>query len=225
MPMANRAYIGIWTRGYSEAVMLDHFERLLGTVPLSPKQPGFTGLVIRAMSPSEVPLLEQNLRGSVAGAAEVVALAREYRNADSTYEVEGDWDLWQRDPESGWWQRQPEQLLLICNGEAYDDGVAADSGHFLVDVGFEHRFTGHAGLLGSHETRSAPADPVEAEFLALMDKEEDLREYYEKTRENIQQLMAWSQAIEQALPVERYRLWSEGEVNLEARLDEILAVR
>jgi hypothetical protein len=33
------------------------------------------------------------------------------------------------------------------------------------------------------------------------------------------------QAVEQALPVERYRLWSEGEENFEARLDEILAVR
>jgi len=31
--------------------------------------------------------------------------------------------------------------------------------------------------------------------------------------------------VENALPVERFRLWSEGEENFEARLDEILAVR
>jgi len=31
--------------------------------------------------------------------------------------------------------------------------------------------------------------------------------------------------VEEALPVERFRLWSEGEENLEARLDEILVVR
>jgi hypothetical protein len=30
--------------------------------------------------------------------------------------------------------------------------------------------------------------------------------------------------VEKALPLERYLLWSEGEENLEARLDEILAV-
>jgi hypothetical protein len=52
-----------------------------------------------------------------------------------------------------------------------------------------------------------------------------LREYQEKTRENIQKLMGWMRAVEEALPVERFRLWSEGEENFEARLDEILAVR
>lgn len=51
-----------------------------------------------------------------------------------------------------------------------------------------------------------------------------LHEYYEKTRENILQLTNWVRAVEKALPIERTRLWSEGEENLEARLDEILAV-
>jgi hypothetical protein len=37
--------------------------------------------------------------------------------------------------------------------------------------------------------------------------------------------MNWIRAVEGALPVERYRLWSEGEENFEARLDEILALR
>jgi hypothetical protein len=31
--------------------------------------------------------------------------------------------------------------------------------------------------------------------------------------------------VAQALPIERFTVWSEGEENLEARLDEILAVR
>ena len=95
----------------------------------------------------------------------------------------------------------------------------------MVELGFEHRFTGHAGLLGSHSVRSVPAGPLEAEFLALMADEMRLQEYYEKTRANIQQLLVWVRAVERALPVEHHRLWSEGEGNLEARLDEILAVR
>jgi hypothetical protein len=52
-----------------------------------------------------------------------------------------------------------------------------------------------------------------------------LREYQEKTLENIQMLMAWMRSAEEALSVDRIRLWSEGEENFEARLDEILAVR
>jgi hypothetical protein len=65
---------------------------------------------------------------------------------------------------------------------------------------------------------------VEAEFLAWMTHEERLHEYYEKTRANIQLLLNWAASVEKALPLERYFLWSEGEENLEARLDEILAV-
>jgi len=53
----------------------------------------------------------------------------------------------------------------------------------------------------------------------------NLKEYHAKTRENIQQLFIWVDAIERALPVERSELWSEGEENMEARLDWILAQR
>ncbi len=57
-----------------------------------------------------------------------------------------------------------------------------------------------------------------------MASEEQLQEYHDKTRQNIQQLLSWIRDVERALPIERYQLWSEGEENLEARLDEILAV-
>jgi hypothetical protein len=52
-----------------------------------------------------------------------------------------------------------------------------------------------------------------------------LHNYYEKTRENIKKLFDWVRRIEKALPVERVQLWSEGEENFEARLEEILAAR
>ena len=183
------------------------------------------GLVVRAIEPSETPLLEHDFRTGVADAAGVVALAREHRNADCSYEVEAHWDLWQPNLETGLWQRTPERLLLICHGPGYDGGApAAESGHFLADLGLEHLFTGHAGLLGTRAQRVEPASPLEAEFLSRMTREGHLREYHEKTRQNIQQLLDWTRAVESALPVERTFLWSEGEENLEARLDEILAV-
>jgi hypothetical protein len=58
-----------------------------------------------------------------------------------------------------------------------------------------------------------------------MSQPQNLREYQEKTRENIKKLMDWMRSAEEALPVEKIPLWSEGEENFEARLDEILAVR
>ena len=58
-----------------------------------------------------------------------------------------------------------------------------------------------------------------------MAQPERLREYQEKTRENIRELMGWMEQVQRALPVERFRLWSEGKENFEARLDDILAAR
>jgi hypothetical protein len=222
--MANHAYASFWVRERSAETMLNRFERLLETFPLSSTWREFTGFVIRAVSPSEPVLAENDLRGTTAAASDVIALAREHDNADCSYEVEGHWDLWQRNLETGIWEKRPERVLLICNGADYDDGAAKESGDFLVDAGFEHFFTGHAGLLGGYGARSAPSDPIEAEFLSWMTHEEHLHEYYEKTRANIQLLLKWVDSVEKALPLERHLLWSEGEENLEARLDEILAV-
>jgi hypothetical protein len=52
-----------------------------------------------------------------------------------------------------------------------------------------------------------------------------LQRYQEKTRENVRKLFDWVRRIEKAVSVEHIRLWSEGEENFEARLEEILAAR
>ena len=224
--MANRAYASIWSKNFSEATVLKQFGRLLEAVPFSAARPGFDELVIRAVDSAETPLVERDLGNHPLDAAGVISLAREYLHADSAYEVQAYWDLWVYDSTSGRWQQRAERLEIACHGEEYDAGVYAETGHFQADVGFEHLFTGHAGLLGAHAGRAAsPQHPAEAEFLAVMVQPENLREYQQRTRENIQKLMDWLRAVEQALPVEHSRLWSEGEENFEARLDEILAVR
>lgn len=222
--MANHAYASFWTRQRTPETMLVRFGHFLATFPFSAVRPGFTGLTIRAISPAEAPLVEHDLRSAKMTASDVISQAREHENPDCSYEVEGHWDIWQRNLETGVWEKGPERVLLMGNGASYDDGVAESSGDFLADVGFEHFFTGHAHILGTYGARSAPSDPVEAEFLSWMTHEEHLHEYYEKTRANIQQLLNWAESVEKALPLQRHLLWSEGEENLEARLDEILAV-
>jgi hypothetical protein len=98
----------------------------------------------------------------------------------------------------------------------------------MADLGFEHFFTGHGGLLapGAASNPFNSSDhPIEHSFRQWMSASGNLKEYHAKTRENIQQLFHWVEAIERALPVERSELWSEGEENFEARLDAILAQR
>jgi len=225
--MANHAYASLWLRDVEESARIEQLERLLETVPLAKTRPGFTSLVIRAVEPSLPPIAEFELRAAPVSAAEIAALAREHANADVAYEVGAHTDLWTRDAESGRWNDTPQPVEISSYGLDYDDGVAAaDLGHFLIDAGFEHFFTGHAGLLGTSGTRIVTAEhPAEQEFLSAMSRPENLRGYYERTRENIQRLLRWTRAAQAALPVERMRLYSEGEENFESRLDEILAVR
>jgi hypothetical protein len=226
--MANRAYLRVWTRDFSEATLIAQCARFLTTAPLSASQSTFTELTVQPIDATETPVAYWDLRPTKFGPAEVAALAIQQLNFDSAYQVAGLWDLWELDIESLKWQHKSEPLLMTCQGLDYDGGIAATDGNFLVDLGFEHFFTGHAGLLAPGATTN-PFDssdhPMEHTFRRWMSSGGNLKEYYARTRENIQQLFAWMERIEAALPVERSELWSEGEENFEARLDAILGQR
>jgi hypothetical protein len=233
--MANRATLRVWTRDFSEAALIEQFVRFLAAVPHSEAEKHFTQLMVQPIDSAETPIAEWNLRGENFGPAETVALALQYINSDTAYFVSALWDLWQFDLESMKWRQSPSPLLLACHGPEYDGGIAESEGNFQVDLGFEHLFTGHGGLLRAAGKpalqlageAAAPVvlpgaeDPVEHTFIRWMATEDNRREYHRKTRENIQQLFDWMATIERALPVERMELTSEGEENFEARLDEI----
>lgn len=228
--MANHAYLRVWTRDFSLETTIAEFARFLTTAPLSASRDFFEELIVQAVDPGETPIAEWDLRPQKAGPAEVAALAAQHLNSDTAYIATASWDLWSFDIETLKWKRNPKPLELICHGLDYDGGIAASAGHFQADLGFEHFFTGHGGLLvPSGASNSDPSNsfdhPVEHTFRQWMAASNNLKEYHAKTRENIQQLFLWVEAIERALPVERTELWSEGEENMEARLDEILAQR
>ena len=223
--MANHAYLGVWCKDFSEERVLDRFASFLATVPASRKKPAFTYLAIRAVDASEAPILEQDFRAMPLDAAGIIELAQDHLHRDSSYEVHCHWDLWVSDGE-GRWRTESQKLEIFCHGEDYDSAFWREHGHLEVNLGFEHLFTGHAGLLGIRQRTRAPAQsPEEARFLEAMAWPENLQSYQEKTRENIRKLMDWVHRIEKAMPDGRVRLWSEGEDNFEARLEEILAVR
>lgn len=231
--MANHAYLRVWTRNFSLETMIAEFARFLTTAPLSPSNDTFDELIVQAVDPGETPIAEWDLRPLKAGPAEVAAIAAQHLDSDTAYFANAAWDLWAFDMDKLKWQRKPEPLELACHGLAYDGGIAASAGHFQADLGFEHFFTGHAGLLVSNtssnckppNSSNSSEHPVEHTFRQWMAASNNLKEYHAKTRENIQQLFHWVDALERAMPVERTELWSEGEENMEARLDEILAQR
>lgn len=218
--------MSVWVRDLADANLLETFGAFLATVPFSAKKPGFTYLVIRAVDAAEAPMVEQDLRSMPLDAASIVELSREHLNSDSAYETRSNWDLWVWDAAAVKWQLEPQPLEILCHAPDYDDGFWRENGHIEVNLGFEHLFTGHAGLLGIRRNgRPAAESPEEARFLEAMAWPENLQRYQEKTRENIRKLLEWMRKIEKAVAVERVRLWSEGEDNFEARLEEILAAR
>src|SRR3984893_7739798 len=226
--MANRAYLRVWTRDFSEATMIAEFARFLTTAPLSASQNAFTELIVQAVDATESAVAEWDLRDQGYGAPEVAALAAQYLHADTAYFVSAEWDLWGLDVETLTWRHEPQPLMLICHGPEYDQRLATTAGHFTADLGLEQFFTGHGGLLapGAASNPFASSDhPIEHTFRRWMATGGNLKEYHAKTRENIQQLLRWVEVVESALPVERSELWSEGEENFEARLDAILARR
>jgi hypothetical protein len=226
--MANRAYLRVWTRDFSQTTLIAQFARFLTAAPLSASENAFKELVVQPIDATELSLAEWDLKDLGYGAAEVAALAAQHIDLDSAYIVTAKWALWSFDVETLKWMNKPEPLTLTCHGPEYDGGLAASEGHFTADLGFEHFFTGHGGLLapGAASNPFESSDhPLEHTFRQWMSVPANLKEYHAKTRANIQQLFNWVEAIEQALPVERSELWSEGEENFEARLDAILAKR
>ena len=224
--MANRAYASVWLRELPETEILERWGSFLGMAPLSAKLPGYSHLLIRAVDETEPPILEHDLRAIVADANTLTELASNHVHSDCSYEAEASWDLWVYDPANMQWESRPQPLALYCFGEDFGEGEWRENGHFLVDAGFEHLFTGHAGLLGtSEQTRQDTRHPEEQRFVSLMSQPRNLSIYREKTQENIRKLYEWMRKIEAALPVARTRLWSEGEENFEARMEEILAKR
>ena len=226
--MANHSYLRVWTRDFSTETMIAEFARFLTTAPLSTTKNTFTELIVQPIAPTEPAAAEWDLRAQGAGPAQIAALAAQSLNSDSAYIALGSWDLWDFDMETLKWRQEPHPLTLACHGKDYEDGIAASTGHFSADLGFEYFFTGHAGLLAPGAA-SNPFDssdhPMEHTFRQWMTVPANLKEYHAKTRENIQQLFSWVEGVERALPVERSELWSEGEENFEARLDAILARR
>ena len=225
--MSNRAYLKVWCREITQPGLGPVLLNFLSTVPFSRTRPGFTQLVLRAVDLAETPLLERDLRSAPAQPAELVESLGESLQMDSAVELEAWWDLWVFDPAEGLWTERPERLELFFYAPEFEDGFWRDAGHFSADLGFEHLFTGHAGLLGNGGSSSAapaPRHPAEEEFLRRMSDPEKLREYAGRTRENIRRLQAWMERIAQDLPVDPGRglaLSSEGEEDFEARLDAI----
>jgi hypothetical protein len=224
--MSNQAYLSVWCRDFPEDQIVNRLDMFLATVPYSVKRPGIDRVIVRAIDASESPVLEQDFRSLPLDPAGAIEIVRGHVHSDCSYGMHCHWDLAVFDSATAKSTIEPQPVEILCHGEDYDNEFWRENGHFQACLGFEHLFTGHAGLLGPGARADAPAaSREEAQFLEAMAWPENIEGYQEKTRGNIRKLLEWTNRIAKAVPVERLQLWSEGEEDFEARLDEILAAR
>lgn len=224
--MANQAFLSVWCRDFPENQILNRLDMFLATIPFSASRPGIDRITVRAIDATEAPILEQDYRSLPLEIAGAIGIVGGYVHNDCSYELHCYWDLALFNSETAKFTTEPQPVEILCHGADYDNEIWRESGHFQVCLGFEHLFTGHAGLLGSSGRASPPAaSREEARFMEAMAWPENIERYHEKTRENIRKVLDWTQRIATAVPLERLRLWSEGEDDLEARMEDILAAR
>src|ERR1700730_10708194 len=92
--MANRAYLRVWTRDFSEELLIAQFARFLASAPLSASMNTFTGLTVQPVDATETPVASSDLRGQGYGPAEVAQLSLQHLNTDSAYITSSNWALW-----------------------------------------------------------------------------------------------------------------------------------
>ena len=109
--MANRAYLRVWTRDFSEETMLAEFARFLTTAPLSASVNTFAELTVQPVDATETPVASWDLRAQGYGPAEVAALALQHLNADSAYIATANWNLWELNIETLKWQHAPQSRM------------------------------------------------------------------------------------------------------------------
>jgi hypothetical protein len=221
--MLNQSYLSLWFSDFTVERGTHHLEALLTLFPASATRPDLR-LIIRGLDTTQSVTLERELDRDPAA---IRSLASEFLHEDTGYEVTARWDLWQWEQQEGLkleWTEQPSPVEFLLQGLEFDDKSYTDTGHVWIRLGAEHLFTGHAGMLTGDEIRPEDfTDRKENEFAWALQEPQNLHDYRRFTRENVRTLYGYLREIEKSLPVERLRLWSEGEQDFEELTEKILA--
>jgi hypothetical protein len=186
--MADQLYLSYWLRNYSEQNMLKNYEKLLRLFPYSRLTQTPSTFRILAVNPTEPPVLEIPYPPPVKP-EDVLAMSRDFQNADACYRLETWWDLWQFTTD---WELQPSRVALCCFGPEFE---REEGEHLQIEFG------------------------IDAHFLPQPSTENSLP----MVQSNIKSLLKLVHDLDDGLPVETRRLWSESGENFSEKLHLALA--
>jgi hypothetical protein len=124
-----------------------------------------------------------------------VAAATELLHDDFAYEFDLVWELWSPEVGGGLdpvWKKEPSRVTVIGFGPEFDDGAYEQNGHIRVDFGIDTPFL--------HE-----------------DVDLD-RQAVSRVKENVQMLVAFTNAVQQHCGISSRLLWSESGESLAQKL-------
>lgn len=190
--MADRLYLSYWLRGFSPMNMARHFEKMLANFPFSPDNPANTTLRVQAINSDEPAVLEHEFPDPV-DVAEIGTVMRPAISTDCCVEIEAWWGLWQYQND---WVLRPAPVRLFLFGPEFEGYELADGTReqIRIEFGLESHF-----LVQPHLANSP---------------------YYAQS--NLKGLLQLSHSLDEALAVEKRKLWSESGENFAERFKSVL---
>ncbi len=188
--MADPLYLSLWFPDFRGPAMLPHILAVLQQFPFSEQRPGITYVAVQPVSWNEASVLERRFSPGVAP-EQAVLVAADLVHDDYAYVFDAYWDLWTPDV-NGQWQLIPSQVKFVAQGEEFDEGTQAETGHMQIDFGLDSLFV--------------------QENVELTD------ETQAKIRENVLRLIEFSKKLEMNTRATSRRLWSESDETLPQKL-------
>jgi len=170
--------------------MLPHILAVLQQFPFSEQRAGISYIAVQPVSWNEASVLERRFSPGISP-EEAIVVAADLIHDDYAYVFDADWDLWAPD-ERGHWQLVPSLVQFTVQGEEFEDGTQAVSGHIQIDLGLDSLFV--------------------QENVELTD------ETQAKIRHNVSKLIDFTRRIETTTRATSRRLWSESDESLPQKL-------
>lgn len=188
--MPDPLYLSLWFPHFETIEILPRAVALMRKFPFSAARPGVTYLALHPVDWGEATVLEQRFNPGIAP-DQAAGLASDLLHDDYAYVFEAHWDLWTPGDDQQPWALTPNQVKFLVHGKSFER-AGPEVGDIEVDFGLD--------------------TPFLYEDVDIHVEDES------RLKENVQKLIAFTAAAEQATGASGRLLRSESEENLAQKL-------
>lgn len=212
--MADQLFLSFWLRNYSDATMLRNYEKLLRLFPFSRLAQQASTFRIMAVDANE-PVVAEIPYPAPVPLDDILAVAKDFQNPDACYRLETWWDLWQFDDD---WKLAPARVVLCCFGPDFDQNPSSPPSTLAPEQSGVIPFSNP-----DEEIAIGCALEIEFGIDANFLPQPEVQGSPRMVQSNIKSLLKLVHDLDDALPVETRRLWSESGENFAEKLHHALS--